>query len=245
MLENSFIVPSPGSLWKGDSLPVWPSQWWDWRARGSEGFETRERSRPWWLDKGDWDPEVSLSQQHRKVQRLLYWNGWVLLSLLQISLLKYMSTRSLYVQMSACSVALFQLTPLSGWGELIFGPSCSLNIENTVKVQRCFHYMSIFWAFDVPHAEHQSFYRTRIGSRSFLPFSQWNRRIKALLPCPLTGGQVVQLIMEYLPLGSLRDYLPKRKLGVPQCLMFAQQICMVSWGGFAGCANHLDFLLIS
>lgn len=35
----------------------------------------------------------------------------------------------------------------------------------------------------------------------------------------------MQLIMEYLPLGSLRDYLPKRKLGVPQCLMFAQQIC--------------------
>uniref|UniRef100_A0A4W6BYG7 Tyrosine-protein kinase n=1 Tax=Lates calcarifer TaxID=8187 RepID=A0A4W6BYG7_LATCA len=44
--------------------------------------------------------------------------------------------------------------------------------------------------------------------------------------CTEMGGQVVQLIMEYLPLGSLRDYLPKRKLGVPQCLMFAQQICM-------------------
>ncbi|XP_034566404.1 non-receptor tyrosine-protein kinase TYK2 isoform X2 [Notolabrus celidotus] len=43
--------------------------------------------------------------------------------------------------------------------------------------------------------------------------------------CYELGGQVVQLIMEYLPLGSLRDYLPKRKLGVPQCLMFAQQIC--------------------
>ncbi|XP_041673098.1 non-receptor tyrosine-protein kinase TYK2 [Cheilinus undulatus] len=43
--------------------------------------------------------------------------------------------------------------------------------------------------------------------------------------CTELGGQVVQLIMEYLPLGSLRDYLPKRKLGVPQCLMFAQQIC--------------------
>ncbi|GLD49210.1 non-receptor tyrosine-protein kinase TYK2 [Lates japonicus] len=43
--------------------------------------------------------------------------------------------------------------------------------------------------------------------------------------CTEMGGQVVQLIMEYLPLGSLRDYLPKRKLGVPQCLMFAQQIC--------------------
>ncbi|KAL6102631.1 tyk2 [Pungitius sinensis] len=43
--------------------------------------------------------------------------------------------------------------------------------------------------------------------------------------CTELGGQVVQLIMEYLPLGSLRDYLPKRKLGVAQCLMFAQQIC--------------------
>ncbi|KAM3863740.1 non-receptor tyrosine-protein kinase TYK2 [Diretmus argenteus] len=43
--------------------------------------------------------------------------------------------------------------------------------------------------------------------------------------CTELGGQVVQLIMEYLPLGSLRDYLPKRKLGVPQCLVFAQQIC--------------------
>ncbi|XP_045888423.1 non-receptor tyrosine-protein kinase TYK2 isoform X2 [Micropterus dolomieu] len=43
--------------------------------------------------------------------------------------------------------------------------------------------------------------------------------------CTELGGQVVQLIMEYLPLGSLREYLPKRKLGMPQCLMFAQQIC--------------------
>ncbi|XP_042360188.1 non-receptor tyrosine-protein kinase TYK2 [Plectropomus leopardus] len=43
--------------------------------------------------------------------------------------------------------------------------------------------------------------------------------------CTELGGQVVQLIMEYLPLGSLREYLPKRKLGMCQCLMFAQQIC--------------------
>ncbi|TNN70030.1 Non-receptor tyrosine-protein kinase TYK2 [Liparis tanakae] len=43
--------------------------------------------------------------------------------------------------------------------------------------------------------------------------------------CTELGGQGVQLIMEYLPLGSLRDYLSKRKLVVPQCLMFAQQIC--------------------
>ncbi|XP_056144691.1 non-receptor tyrosine-protein kinase TYK2 [Lampris incognitus] len=43
--------------------------------------------------------------------------------------------------------------------------------------------------------------------------------------CYELGGQVVQLIMEYLPLGSLREYLPKRKLGISQCLLFAQQIC--------------------
>uniref|UniRef100_A0A665UVI9 Tyrosine-protein kinase n=1 Tax=Echeneis naucrates TaxID=173247 RepID=A0A665UVI9_ECHNA len=43
--------------------------------------------------------------------------------------------------------------------------------------------------------------------------------------CAELGGQVLQLIMEFLPLGSLRDYLPKRKLGISQCLMFAQQIC--------------------
>lgn len=65
-----------------------------------------------------------------------------------------------------------------------------------------------------------------------------------MLLCPLTGGQVVQLIMEYLPLGSLRDYLPKRKLGMPQYLMFAQQICQVSLGGFVVCTNHLHFHLI-
>ncbi|XP_034045553.1 non-receptor tyrosine-protein kinase TYK2 [Thalassophryne amazonica] len=43
--------------------------------------------------------------------------------------------------------------------------------------------------------------------------------------CTEFGGQVVQLIMEYLPLRSLREYLPKHKLGMPQCLLFAQQIC--------------------
>ncbi|XP_076000180.1 non-receptor tyrosine-protein kinase TYK2 isoform X2 [Genypterus blacodes] len=43
--------------------------------------------------------------------------------------------------------------------------------------------------------------------------------------CTELGGQVVQLIMEYLPMGSLREYLPKHKIGVPQCLLFAQQIC--------------------
>uniref|UniRef100_A0A8C9TXD0 Tyrosine-protein kinase n=1 Tax=Scleropages formosus TaxID=113540 RepID=A0A8C9TXD0_SCLFO len=43
--------------------------------------------------------------------------------------------------------------------------------------------------------------------------------------CSELGGQVVQLIMEYLPLGSLRDYLPKHRFGVAQSLLFAQQIC--------------------
>uniref|UniRef100_A0A4W4ED95 Tyrosine-protein kinase n=1 Tax=Electrophorus electricus TaxID=8005 RepID=A0A4W4ED95_ELEEL len=40
-----------------------------------------------------------------------------------------------------------------------------------------------------------------------------------------SSGIVVQLIMEYLPLGSLREYLPKHRLGVAQSLLFAQQIC--------------------
>ncbi|XP_041032934.1 non-receptor tyrosine-protein kinase TYK2 [Carcharodon carcharias] len=39
------------------------------------------------------------------------------------------------------------------------------------------------------------------------------------------GGQIVQLIMEYLPLGSLRDYLPKHNIGLGQLLLFAKQIC--------------------
>uniref|UniRef100_A0A8C5D3E3 Tyrosine-protein kinase n=1 Tax=Gouania willdenowi TaxID=441366 RepID=A0A8C5D3E3_GOUWI len=42
--------------------------------------------------------------------------------------------------------------------------------------------------------------------------------------CTEMGESVVQLIMEYVPLGSLRDYLTKRN-GLPQCIMFAQQIC--------------------
>uniref|UniRef100_A0A672QK77 Tyrosine-protein kinase n=1 Tax=Sinocyclocheilus grahami TaxID=75366 RepID=A0A672QK77_SINGR len=44
--------------------------------------------------------------------------------------------------------------------------------------------------------------------------------------CTELGGQVVQLIMEYLPLGSLREYLPKHWLGIAQSLLYAQQICM-------------------
>ncbi|KAJ8345600.1 hypothetical protein SKAU_G00297930 [Synaphobranchus kaupii] len=43
--------------------------------------------------------------------------------------------------------------------------------------------------------------------------------------CSELGGQAVQLIMEYLPLGSLRDYLPKHRVSVAQTLLFAEQIC--------------------
>lgn len=57
---------------------------------------------------------------------------------------------------------------------------------------------------------------------------KWELEDITLWHYTLTGGQVVQLIMEYVPLGSLREFLPKRKLGIPQCLMFAQQICQVS-----------------
>lgn len=48
-----------------------------------------------------------------------------------------------------------------------------------------------------------------------------------------TGGQTVQLIMEYLPLGSLKDYISSSKPAVAKCLLFAQQICEVSPTGFA------------
>ncbi|CAL8235645.1 unnamed protein product [Boreogadus saida] len=41
----------------------------------------------------------------------------------------------------------------------------------------------------------------------------------------LAGGKVVQLIMEFLPLGSLKEYIIGCKIGVPQCLLFAGQIC--------------------
>lgn len=43
--------------------------------------------------------------------------------------------------------------------------------------------------------------------------------------CSEQGGQIVQLIMEYLPLGSLRDYLPKHNTSLAQILLFATQIC--------------------
>lgn len=54
---------------------------------------------------------------------------------------------------------------------------------------------------------------------------------KALLYCALTGGQGLQLIMEFLPQGSLAKYLPKHKPHKSQLLIFAQQICQVSFVG--------------
>lgn len=43
----------------------------------------------------------------------------------------------------------------------------------------------------------------------------------------LTGEKSVHLVMEYVPLGSLRDYLPRHSVGLAQLLLFAQQICEV------------------
>nr|XP_033780179.1 non-receptor tyrosine-protein kinase TYK2 [Geotrypetes seraphini]XP_033780180.1 non-receptor tyrosine-protein kinase TYK2 [Geotrypetes seraphini]XP_033780181.1 non-receptor tyrosine-protein kinase TYK2 [Geotrypetes seraphini] len=43
--------------------------------------------------------------------------------------------------------------------------------------------------------------------------------------CSEQGERMVQLIMEYVPLGSLRDYLPKHNVSLAHILLFAQQIC--------------------
>uniref|UniRef100_A0A8C9P742 Tyrosine-protein kinase n=1 Tax=Spermophilus dauricus TaxID=99837 RepID=A0A8C9P742_SPEDA len=43
--------------------------------------------------------------------------------------------------------------------------------------------------------------------------------------CEDQGEKSVQLVMEYVPLGSLRDYLPRHNVGLAQLLLFAQQIC--------------------
>ncbi|XP_006875147.1 PREDICTED: non-receptor tyrosine-protein kinase TYK2 [Chrysochloris asiatica] len=43
--------------------------------------------------------------------------------------------------------------------------------------------------------------------------------------CEDPGEMSVQLVMEYMPLGSLRDYLPRHSVGLTQLLLFAQQIC--------------------
>ncbi|XP_061556654.1 non-receptor tyrosine-protein kinase TYK2 [Phycodurus eques] len=44
--------------------------------------------------------------------------------------------------------------------------------------------------------------------------------------CTEMGGQVVQLIMEFLPLGCLEKYLQEQEQSTSQCLLFAQQICL-------------------
>uniref|UniRef100_A0A8D2L917 Tyrosine-protein kinase n=1 Tax=Varanus komodoensis TaxID=61221 RepID=A0A8D2L917_VARKO len=46
--------------------------------------------------------------------------------------------------------------------------------------------------------------------------------------CSEQGEKMVQLIMEYVPLGSLRDYLPKHSVSLAHILLFAQQICEVN-----------------
>ncbi|XP_059015922.1 non-receptor tyrosine-protein kinase TYK2 isoform X1 [Mustela lutreola] len=43
--------------------------------------------------------------------------------------------------------------------------------------------------------------------------------------CEDAGEKAVPLVMEYVPLGSLRDYLPRHSVGLAQLLLFAQQIC--------------------
>ncbi|XP_059244965.1 non-receptor tyrosine-protein kinase TYK2 isoform X1 [Mustela nigripes] len=43
--------------------------------------------------------------------------------------------------------------------------------------------------------------------------------------CEDAGEKSVPLVMEYVPLGSLRDYLPRHSVGLAQLLLFAQQIC--------------------
>lgn len=51
----------------------------------------------------------------------------------------------------------------------------------------------------------------------------------ALMGCPslVSGEKSVQLVMEYMPLGSLRDYLPRHNVGLVQLLLFSLQICEV------------------
>lgn len=45
-----------------------------------------------------------------------------------------------------------------------------------------------------------------------------------------TGGQAIKLIMEYLPLGSLKDYLPRNrsKTSLSTLLSYSIQICQVN-----------------
>ncbi|XP_013360605.1 PREDICTED: non-receptor tyrosine-protein kinase TYK2 isoform X1 [Chinchilla lanigera] len=55
--------------------------------------------------------------------------------------------------------------------------------------------------------------------------------------CEDQGEKSVQLVMEYVPLGSLRDYLPRHSVGLAQLLLFAQQICE------ALCGTRLCYLV--
>ena len=50
-----------------------------------------------------------------------------------------------------------------------------------------------------------------------------------LMSCPslVSGEKSIQLVMEYMPLGSLRDYLPRHNVGLVQLLLFSLQICEV------------------
>ena len=49
------------------------------------------------------------------------------------------------------------------------------------------------------------------------------------MSCPslVSGEKSIQLVMEYMPLGSLRDYLPRHNVGLVQLLLFSLQICEV------------------
>lgn len=83
--SNTFLFPcvkkviilialSAGTFWKSHSVPVWSVQRWDRRVCGSKIVEARERKCISELDEGNWNPEVSLSFQHREVQGLMHWS---------------------------------------------------------------------------------------------------------------------------------------------------------------------------
>ena len=47
----------------------------------------------------------------------------------------------------------------------------------------------------------------------------------------ILGGKTFKLIMEYLPMGSLKDYLPRNKHQIDhnKLLLYAIQICQVEY----------------
>lgn len=57
------------------------------------------------------------------------------------------------------------------------------------------------------------------------------RRVCTLNMLCFLGGSGIKLIMEFLPSGSLKEYLPrnKNKINLKQLLKYAVQICKVSW----------------